>query len=124
MIKRKEVKPLLSVDVLGPGEKSKLGDSDVLDLKNVSALAITVRCTHHSSATAPVKVHLLSSPDGSVWDTEPYASFNAHLLPGQESQKTVAVTPDIFLLRVQLENSDSTYEATDIDVIAVVGYEE
>jgi hypothetical protein len=65
---------------------------------------------------------LKASPDGSVWDTDDYAYFDAHLLAGQESQKTVPITADVFYLRVQVENKDTTYAATDIDVIATIGY--
>jgi len=124
MIKRKEVIKILSLKSLGPGEKSRLIDCKTLELSKVSALTITIRVTHHASATAPVKVHLVSGVDRMVWDTEDYTSFNAHLLAGKESQKTVAITPDIFLLKVQLENTDTTYTATDLDVYAVLGYEE
>ena len=124
MIKRKEVKPILELDSLAPGAKSRIIDAKPLDLRNVSALTITIRVTHHSAATQPVRVHVLSSPDGSVWDTEDYAVFDAHLLPGAESQKTVAIVPDIFYLTVQLENLDTAQAATDIDVIATLGFEE
>lgn len=124
MIKIKEVVKILSLDSLAAGEKSRLIDCKTLKLEDVSALAITVRVTHHASATKPVVVHLISGIDEMIFDTEDYTSFNAHLLAGAESQKTVAITPDIFYLKIQLENTDTTYTATDLDVSAVLGYEE
>jgi len=124
MIKRKEVIKILELDSLGPGAKSRLIDCKTLDLKDVSALTITIRCTHHASATKPVRVHLVSGIDEMIFDTEDYAVFDAHLLIGVESQKSIAITPDIFLLKVQLENTDTTYAASDLDVFAVLAYEE
>jgi hypothetical protein len=124
MIKRKEVKKILSLDSLGPGAKSRLIDCETLDLSNVSALTITVRVTHHASATKPVLVHLISGVDTMTFDTTDYATFECHLLPGAESQTTKAIVPDAFYLKVQLENQDTSYAATDLDVWATLGYEE
>ena len=124
MIKRKEVVKVLELDSLGAGAKSRLIDCKTLDLKEVSALTITVRCTHHASATGKVRVHLKSAVDEMVWDTSDYDSFDMDLDAGTEVQKTKAITPDIFLLKIQLENLDSTYTASDLDVFATLGFEE
>ena len=124
MIKRKEVIKVLSLDSLAAGEKSKLIDCKTLDLSKVSALTITIRCTHDASATKAVLVHLVSGVDEMTFDSVDYATFESHLLAGAESQKTIAITPDILLLKVQLENQDGTYLANDLDVWATLGYEE
>jgi len=124
MIKRKEVKHILSLDSLAPGAKSNLLDCKTLELRDVSSLAITIRVTHHSSATKPVVVHVVTGIDTMTFDTTDYATFECHLLPGSESQTTRAITPDAFYMKVQLENQDSSYPATDIDVWATLGYEE
>jgi len=124
MIKRKEVKKILSLSSLGAGQKSKLEDCELLDLSKASALAITVRCTHNSAATNPLRVHLVASIDGSIFDTSDYTFFDMDLDAGKEVQKTVAITPDILYLKVILENQDTSYPVTDIDVFACFGYEE
>jgi hypothetical protein len=124
MIKRKETKHILSLSSLAPGAKSNLLDCETLDLSNVSALTITVRVTHHPSATKPVLVHVVSGVDTMTFDTIDYATFECHLLPGAESQTTKAITPDVLYLKVQLENQDTSYAATDLDVWAVLGYED
>jgi hypothetical protein len=124
MIKRKEVKKLLSLDSLGPGEKSRLLDCETLELDKVSALTITVRCTHNAAATKALRVHLKSGVDTMVWDTSDYTYFDMDLDAGTEVQKTVAITPDVYYLKVQLENQDTSYAVTDIDVWATVGYED
>lgn len=124
MIKRKEVVKILDLDSLAGGEKSLLQDCQLLDLSKVSALAITIRATHGSGATAALKVHLLASPDGSIFDTKDYTSFDADLKVGAESQYTVAITPDPYYLKVQVENPSGQPTATDIDVFAVLGFEE
>jgi hypothetical protein len=119
---KKEVKSVLSLSELAPGAFSRLEDSEIIDLSKAETLTLTIRVTHNLAATNTVRVHLKASPDGSVWDTDDYAYFDAHLLAGQESQKTVPITADVFYLRVQVENKDTTYAATDIDVIATIGY--
>ena len=124
MIKRKEVKKVLELAELAAGAKSRLIDCKTLDLDKVSALTITIRCTHHPSATKAVLVHLVSAVDEMTFDSVDYATFESHLLAGAESQKTVAITPDIFLLKIQLENQDPTYAANDIDVWATLGFEQ
>ena len=124
MIKRKEVVKVLELAELAAGAKSRLIDCKTLDLDKVSALTITIRCTHHPSATKAVLVHVLSAVDEMTFDSVDYATFEAHLLAGAESQKTVAITPDILLLKIQLENQDTSYAAADLDVWATLGYEE
>ena len=121
---KKEIKPVLSLSELASGAFSRLEDSEIIDLSRVEFLALTIRVTHNSAATKSVRVHLKSSPDGSIWDTDDYAYFDAHLMAGQESQKTVPITADAFYLRVQVENQDTAQSATDIDVIATIGYSE
>jgi hypothetical protein len=119
---KKEIKPVLSLSELASGAFSRLEDSEIIDLSKADSLALTIRVTHNSAATNPVRVHLKSSPDGSVWDTDDYAYFDAHLKAGQESQKTMSINADAFYLRVQLENQDTSQTATDIDVIATIGH--
>jgi hypothetical protein len=124
MIKRKEVKHILSLDSLAPGAKSNLLDCETLELSNVSTLTITVRCTHNASATKPLRVHLKSGVDTMTFDTSDYTYFDMDLDAGTEVQKTVAITPDIYYLKVQVENQDTSYAVTDIDVWVTLGYEE
>jgi len=124
MIKRKEVKKVLELAELAAGAKSRLIDCKTLDLKDVSTLTLTIRATHHASATKAILVHILSAVDEMTFDSVDYATFEAHLLAGAESQKTIAITPDILLLKVQLENQDGAYAASDLDVWATLGYEE
>jgi hypothetical protein len=124
MAKRKEAQKLLSLDSLGPGEKSRLIDCELLDLSNVSTLAITARMTHHPSATTPARVYLLSSPDGAVFDTTPYSYFDMELDAGNEVQVTKEAITCALYLKVQVENRDADYPITDIDIYAIKGFEE
>jgi len=124
MIKRKKVIRILELDSLAAGAKSRLIDCKTLELGNVSTLTLTIRATHHASATKAILVHVLSAVDEMTFDSVDYATFEAHLLAGAESQKTIVISPDILLLKVQLENQDGTYAASDLDVFATLGYEE
>jgi len=124
MIKKKEVVKLLELDVLAAGAKSSLLDCKTLDLLNVSSLALTVRANFALNATSGLRVHLVASPDDSVYDTQDYTSFDLAVEPGKEAQKTVCITPDPPYLKIVLENLDSANAITDIDIWGVLGYEE
>jgi len=123
MIERKEVITLLEVPSLAAGAKTELRDSKLLDLSKVQALTITAQVTHDAAATKPVVVKLYSDTTGGSPDTTEYAVFEAHLLTGQRSQKTVAITSDPKFIRVVVENTDTTYAARDIKVLATLAYE-
>lgn len=124
MIKRKEVVKILELDTLAPGAKSRLEDCQTLDLRNVSSLAITVRCTYHPSATNVLMVHIYSGIDEIIFDTTDFHNFGIPLNGGKEVQVTDIVETQPLLLKVQLENLDTSYPVTDIDVFATLGYEE
>jgi len=124
MIKRKEIKKLLKLDSLAPGAKSNLLDCKTLDLTKASSLALTVRATFASDATGGIEVHVVTSPDDSVYDTQDYFSYSISAEPGKEAQFTQRIDPEPSYLKVVLENLDTTYSVTDLDVWATVGYEE
>lgn len=81
--------------------------------------SITCRCTYNASATKPAIVHLVSSPDNVVYDTEDFASFEMPLDAGNQVQKTLLIDSGLVNIKAKVENPDPTYAITDIKVIAV-----
>jgi hypothetical protein len=121
---RKEVKKILSLDSLGPGEQSRLIDCETLDLSDVLFVAITIRCTQAPGYTGDLIIYALGSVDTTTFDTVPYWSTAFAMNPGEEIQLTAEIAQYSIAvpkyMKVQLTNTDTTYPVTDIDVWATL----
>jgi small basic protein len=121
---RKEVKKILSLDSLGPGEKSRLIDCETLDLSDVLFVGITTRCTFPPGFTGYLTISVLGGVDTMMFDTTAYWEKNFVMTPGQEVQTTDEIVQFSVAipkyLKVQLTNTDTTYPVTDIDVWATL----
>jgi hypothetical protein len=125
---KKEVKHILSLDNLGPYEKSNLLDCEIVDLSDVLFAAITVRYTTPINATENLIVRVFSGIDTMIFDTDEYVAFAPNKYPGKEAQATFEVSQVTALpfkyLRVIVENTDPNYSYTDIDVwVTLVRFE-
>ena len=121
---KKRWQKIIEIDSIGAGATSRLEDCNKIDLSKAEHCAITVRLKFNPGATNGARVHLVSSPDGSIFDTQDYTYFDIAVSAGNEVQKTVAVTPDVLYLKAKIENLDSTVSITDIDAWVIIGEEE
>ena len=118
---------VLNVETLSPGATSSLGDSRVLTLENVEVLTLTVEVTYHALATAGTKVHIYSSYDGLVYDTEELKDARGSPVFGDvpfTPKEVVRMTKDVVFgsryIRVAVENGDQNQPVTGVKVMAVV----
>jgi len=98
-----------------------LTDCELIDLKNVATLALTVECTFNGAATDGIRVHIRTSPDGSNWDTEDLDYFDPVFAAGDTVRKTIFVDADARYVKVLVENLDSAQAITDVKVTATLG---
>jgi hypothetical protein len=121
---KKEVKHILHLDSLGPGQKSRLIDCETLDLSDVLYGALTIRYTTPVDVTGNLLFKVYSGIDTMVFDTEPFLSAAVNNYPGQEAQYSTEIEQISALpfkyLKVELLNTDPSYPYTDIDVWATL----
>jgi hypothetical protein len=80
-------------------------------------LSLTVRATYNASATKGIRVYLLPSPDGSVFDSLEDAEaqgnyFDVAFAAGATKQATVPVVHSGMQMKVLIKNLDSSYSAS------------
>ena len=126
--------PALALSSLGAGEISALDNPLTEDgrtrsmtgcppisLEAATSCSITVECAYAETATAGLRVHVLSSLDGIACDTEPYSTFDLPLRPGERMRATQSLDASVMFVRVQVENLDKKEAVGDVKVTAVVG---
>ncbi len=89
--------------------------SDIIDVRGAKALTLTVIHNLTGSNSTDLDVIVYSSPDGTTFDTEPYASMNI----GANKVKTIPITAGINYLKVKVQNND-TNNATKVTTKLVV----
>jgi hypothetical protein len=98
----------------------------VLDFSDVRRpLSLTVRATYNASATKGVRVYLLFSPDGVMYDTLEDAEaqgsyFDVTFAAGATRQSTVPIIHSGVQVKVLVKNLDSSYPASVVAWLAEV----
>jgi len=91
-----------------------------VDCRYFKALAVTVKVTYNASATAGVRVYLLSSWDGTNFDsentTDAFTYFDPSFSAGATVQKTVNVDALPRFIRVLVRNLDGSYATGAVEV--------
>ena len=99
----------------------------VADFSEVrKTLSLTVRATYNASATKGVRVYLLPSPDGSVFDSLEDAEaqgnyFDVAFAAGATKQATVPMVHFRMQMKILVKNLDSSYSASVAAWLAEVG---
>ena len=60
-------------------------------LIRIAVVALTVACRFHSEAKAGLRIHVRSSSDGMVYDTEDVCVFDLSVKPEHTARKTVGI---------------------------------
>ncbi len=107
---------------IAAGATTAIGDCDDIDLSGgPPTLALTVEATYHALATLGIRVHVRSSYDGTLWDSEDWDVWDAAFTAGIPIRETRNYDTDPMYLRILIENLDGGQAVTDVKVIATVG---
>ena len=86
----------------------KAPDTDTeIDISLATSISIQIDSTAGASVSDDIDVNVESSPDGSVWDTIPYAERNI----GDDQIKTFLVEPGPKLIRIRADNNHGSDNA-------------
>jgi hypothetical protein len=110
--------PVLQIESLGHGQRSTLAQCPPICIGNVSGVAITAEVTYTDSAATPIRVHIVSSPDGLTYDTSALAWFDIDCVPGKTARKTLDLHTNTRYIKVMVENPDRSETASQIKVTA------
>lgn len=113
---------VLNVPLLAAGATTAIGDCTSIDLTgNPFLLALTVEATYAALATLGIRVHVLSSYDDIVWDTEDWDVWNPAFVAGGTIRETDDYDVCPMYLRVLIENLDPLQTVTNLAVVVTVG---
>ena len=125
--------PLISISSLDPGQTTPLdnrfGDSKKLEglgcppvsLEPARSVSITCGCTYSQAAAAALRIHVKSSWDGMVFDTEDLCSIDMPCRPGVATSMTRKIEAEVLFIKLQIENLDSNNPVTDITARVTLG---
>ena len=91
-----------------------------MSLEDVIKFSITSECEYNMSRTwegCGLRIKVLSSPDGSNWDTTPFAEFDAPSNLSKFARATVSIIPDPSYIRCQVINQNSNETAYNCRLI-------
>jgi hypothetical protein len=112
--------PLMSLDMLGAGQRSAAELCPPICLASVSGLSVSVSAVFTEDAAAGARIHIKASHDGLNYDTEDFASFDLHARAGSAVSKTFTVDARIMFAKIEIENLASS-ELKDLRVSASLG---
>ncbi len=84
-------------------------------LVKARTLSITTRLTFNGSGTDDATINIYYSPDGSNYDTEPFADWTITVDAGETEQRTVVIdVPEHGFIYASIVNGDSSYTLTSV----------
>lgn len=117
---------ILDIETLNAGATSDLDRCRALTLEDADILTLTVECAYDALATAGIKVHIYSSYDGVVYDTEELVDNqgvplfgNMPFSPGEVTRQTRDVICNTRFIKVVIENEGQNQPVIDLRVTAV-----
>ncbi len=113
--------PVLQRDVLKAGQNTPFADCPPISLKQVKQVSLTARCSYGPKARKPIRIRVLTSPNGLDFDTADYAVFDNDLKKGQTAQKTYNMQAGINFFKVIVENQDQREKVSDLVITATLG---
>ena len=106
---------ILNIEHLNPNATSDLSTS--VSLQNSIKCAITGEAFFRENASENVRAMILSSPDDTNYDTEPYAQFDIPVAGNQTVRTTYAVLPDPKYIKARVINLDPNVTADSVKII-------
>ncbi len=112
--------PVLNLETLAAGKTTALNETAPVCLNNIEGLTITAQCKYDKNAKKPIRLHIVSSTDGLVYDTTDLYTFNNDFKAGQTVRKTVELKPHVKFIKIMVENLDKSQAVSDIKIIATL----
>ena len=112
--------PVLNIETLAAGKTTALNETAPICLSNIQGLAITAQCRYDKKAKKPIRLHIVSSTDGLVYDTADLYTFDNDLTPGKTAIKTFDVNTSVKFIKVIVENTDNSKTVADIKITATL----
>lgn len=114
--------PVGQLASLGGGKTApaSVKNSRAIPLSHATRGAITVECTFGKKADAPLRLHVLSSPDGMKYDTSDLHTFDLPANAGKTCRKTFTFSADVRFIKVQVENRSKGEPVSNVNVTATL----
>jgi hypothetical protein len=112
--------PVLAREKLAAGESTILEASPPVCLSHIKSLAITAECTYGENAEKPIRIHVVSSPDGTMYDTTDLYTFDHVLRKNETARKTWQIDSRIKFIKVRIENLDESESVSDVKVVVTL----
>ncbi len=112
--------PLIDLETLEAGKKLLLYETPTINLSGVKRVALTAQCTYTKTAKKPLRLEVVSSPDGLKFDTKPLYVFEHDLEKGQTVRQTFELNTKVKYLKVLVDNPDKQV-VSDVEIIATLG---
>jgi len=104
--------PYLIRPSLAASARARTGDVKLIKCRTLS---VTATGTYNASGTDALRVNIYYSPDGTNWDTVPYAYYDVNLTTGERCQETAIIdAPEHGSVKFEAQNQDATYAVTNV----------
>jgi len=90
---------------------------DAIDVGSAKSIAVQFDTTPTANVSTDVDLNIITSPDGTNWDTVDYAAAVASL--GDNAMKTVAITTGINFIKLRADNNDGVNNAAPVARVVV-----
>jgi hypothetical protein len=112
--------PVLVAENLAAGTSTKLEDSPPVCLSHITGVSLTAQCTYDKEAKMPIRVHVVSSTDGLVYDTTDLFAFENDFKPGETARKTVDLNTNVRFMKIMVENQDKSNSVSELKITATL----
>ena len=112
--------PVLVKEKIEAGKSTVLEESRPACLSNIKGVSITAECKYDKDAKMPIRVHVVSSMDGLVYDTADLFTFDNDLKPGKMARKTIDLNTNVKFIKVIVENQDRSKGVSDLKISATL----
>ncbi len=112
--------PVLIKEKLDPGKSTLLEESPPVCLSNIKGIAITAQCKYDKNAKRPIRLHVVSSTDGLVYDTTDLYTFDNDLKAGETARKTIDLNTNVRFIKIIVENQDMSKSVSELKITAAL----
>ncbi len=112
--------PVLVAEKLAAGTSTKLEDSPPVCLSHITGVSLTAQCTYDKDAKMPIRIHVVSSTDGLVYDTTDLFAFENDFKPVETARKTIDLNTNVRFIKIMVENQDKSNSVSELKITATL----